>query len=115
MIMPRFPHHNGPGGGLSWPSGFSYWLLQLDKGYPLPAVVHRHGSVLPFADQSLALSRSIAPLPRLQLQITAFVPDHPVVTDRALGLQTENLTQFAGGRLPPVIVLRLGRRAGKAA
>jgi hypothetical protein len=109
-----FPHHHGSGGGRIWLNGFSYGLLQLDKGYPLPAVVHLDGSLLPFADQSLALRRSIALLPRPQLQKTAVVPDHPVVADRALGLQAENLTQFAGGRLPSVIILRLGRRPGKA-
>src|ERR1700686_1724088 len=114
MVWLSFPHYDGPGSGRNWPSGFSDGLLQLGKGYPLPAVVHLDRSVLPFADQGLALRRSIAPLSRPQLQRTAFVPDHPVVADRALGLEAENLPQFAGGRLAAVIVLRLRRWLGEA-
>jgi hypothetical protein len=38
-----------------WAERFFVWLLQLDKGYPVPAVIHLDDSVLPFADQSLAL------------------------------------------------------------
>src|SRR6201981_2689662 len=41
--------------------------------------------------------------------------DHPVVADRALSLQAENLLQFAGRELASVIVLRLGRSTSKAA
>src|SRR5258708_3040657 len=40
--------------------------------------------------------------------------DHPIVANAAFGLQPENLSQFAGRRLPPVIVLCPGRWAGKA-
>src|SRR5260370_30491423 len=109
-----FPHHYRPGSGRSRPSGFSYWLLQFAKGYPLPPLIHFRGSVFPLAYQSLAARRSIAPLPRLQLQIATFMSDHPVVANRAFCLQSEHLTQFAGGRLPPVIVLRLCRHPSKA-
>src|SRR6202041_2802151 len=114
MVWLSFPHHNGPDGRRPGPAGFSYGLLQFGKGYPLPAVVHLHRSVLPFADQGLALRRPIAPLPRLQLERTTIVADHPVMADRALGLKAENLPQFAGRRLPAVIVLRTRRRIGKA-
>src|SRR5579864_9259131 len=41
--------------------------------------------------------------------------DHPVVADRALGLQAEDLLQFAGPRLASVIVLHLGRLPRKTA
>src|SRR5271165_2489458 len=41
--------------------------------------------------------------------------DHPVVADGALGLQTEDLLQFASRRLASVIVLRLGCLPRKAA
>ena len=67
MVVLSFPHHTGSGDGRIWLNGFSYGFLQLDKGYPLPAVAHLDGSLLPFADQSLALRRSKAPLPRPQL------------------------------------------------
>src|SRR6202023_2924989 len=57
---------------------------ELSVGQALPAVVHLHGSILPFTYQSLALRGSIASLAsRLQLQITALMPDHPVVADPA--------------------------------
>src|SRR5882762_3753908 len=93
---------------------FRFGLLQLRKGYSLSPVVHFHGSVLPFTHPCLALRGPIAPLAsRLQLQRTALVPDHPVVADRSLGLYAENLAKLAGGRLSPVIVLRLCRRPGK--
>ena len=38
----------------------------------------------------------------------------PVIADRALGLQTENLSQLTPGRLAAVIILRLGRFSRKA-
>src|ERR1700689_1452378 len=60
MVVLSFPHHHGSGGGRIWRNGFSYGLLQFDKGYPLPAVVYLDGSLLRFADQSLVLRRSIA-------------------------------------------------------
>jgi hypothetical protein len=49
----------------------------------------------------------------LELQITALVPDHPVIADPPLGLQPENLAQVPDRRLAPVIVLRLSRWLGK--
>src|ERR1700693_722308 len=42
------------------------------------------------------------------------MPDHPVITDRAVALSAENLSQFAASRLPPVIILWLRRHTGKA-
>src|SRR6202011_601146 len=105
---------HGAGGGRNGPSGFSYWLLQFGKGYPLPTVVHLHGSILPFADQRLALRGPTSSLSTLPLQIATVVEPHPVIADRAFGLQPEDLTQLWGGRLPPVIILRRGRRPGKA-
>src|ERR1700738_3529112 len=74
------------------------------NGPPPPAVVLRPGSVLPFAHQGLAFRGPIAPLPGLQLQPAALMPDHPIMANAAFGLQSENLSQFAGRRLPPVIV-----------
>src|SRR5258708_4541645 len=44
----------------------------------------------------------------------ALMSDHPIVGNGAFGLQPETLSQFAGRRLPPVIVLCPGRWAGKA-
>jgi len=114
MVWLRFSSHHGPGGGRNWPNGFSYWLLQFGKGYSLPAVVHLHRSVFPFADQGLAFRGPIAPLPGLQLQAASLMSDHPIVANATFGLQPENLSQFAGRRLPPVIVLASRRWAGKA-
>src|ERR1700692_3351777 len=109
MVFLSFPHHHGPGVRRKWLSAFPYRLLELAKGDPLPAVVHLHRAVLPFADQGLALRRSIAPLSRLQLQAAALKSDHPIVANAAFGLQPENLSQFAVARLSPVTVL--GRAA----
>src|SRR5258707_15845926 len=81
MVLFSFPHHHGPGRGRNGPSGFSYWLLQFGKGWPLPAVVHLHCSVFPFADQGLAFRGPIARLPGLQLQAAALMPGHPIVAN----------------------------------
>src|SRR5215469_4561372 len=94
-------------------SCFRLWSRQLRKSHSLATVVHLHGAVFPFADQRLAFRRTIAPVPGLQLKVTSFVADHPIVANRTFRLQAKDLTKFLCRQLPPVIVLRLGRRPRK--
>jgi hypothetical protein len=107
MVGFGFPHQNGANRGHDRGNWFSYWFLQLDEGNLFPAIVHLQGSVFLLTNQSLALVRPVAPLAWLQLQISILVPDHPIVPNRPLGFQAENLTQFACRRAyardnPPV-------------
>src|ERR1700732_5592113 len=64
-----------------------------------PPVVHFHRSVFVFTDQRLALRRTITARSGMQLQPESFMPDDPIVTDHALGLQAEDLAPFP--RTPP--------------
>jgi hypothetical protein len=90
MVFLSLFHHYHSGGRWKWRGCFRHCFWQLGKSHSLPAAVHLRGSVLPFAHQRLASRGPIAPLPGLQLQKAAVVPDHPVVAKAAFGLQPEN-------------------------
>ena len=81
----------------------------------LAPVVHFRRSVFGLANQRFALGRSIASLTRLELQPAILVADHPVIADRPLGFQAEDLAQFSRTRFAPVIILGPCRRLRKTA
>ena len=56
----------------------------------LATVTDLHLAVFPFADHHLASGRRISALPRY-LEQAILMPYHPVVADRPLGLQAEDL------------------------
>ena len=114
VIFLGFSHDNS---SCSWRQGwrgFSHWLRYFCKLDPLLSVVHLYRSVLPFAHQRLAFCRAI-PAVGLQLKVTTFMADHPIVANRPFCLQTKDLAKFPSRWLPPVIVLRLGRCPPKTA
>ena len=115
VVFLHSSQYNGPWGrrgGLRCPPCGLGYFRKLD---PLSSVVHLRRSILPFAYQRLAFRRTIAAGCRLQLQVTPFAADHPVVADGTFRLQPKDLTQFSGRRSPPVIVLRLGCCSRKTA
>src|SRR5713101_5464828 len=103
MVGFRFPYHHRAHDGCNRRRGFLAWLSQFGEADLLPPVMHLHRSILPLAHQSFAAGQSTVASTRLQLQAAPSVPDHPVVADGAFRFQPENLAQFAGTGLSPVI------------
>ena len=83
-------------------------LLVTQSSAPVPDF---QPTVFPFAYHYLTLAWRIAALP-LYLEQPLVVPHHPVVADRAPGLQPERFVQFRPAR-PAAVIVRLRRRRAR--
>jgi hypothetical protein len=65
-------------------------IFVLDAFIP---IAHLNCSILPLADQYLALCRSVPPVLRLELQKMPAVLHHPIIAGPAFRLESKNLSQ----------------------